>query len=287
VTNKVDTWMPLLIDTYLGDTPHLTTEQHGAYLKLLMALWKRGGQLPVDDGQLAAITGLSPARWKAHKPVLMEFFTVAGEYMSQKRLSEELERAKKVSEAKAEAGAKGAAKRWQRDSGADGAAMADPLAKGSLADAPIPIHAPSEQKKGAIAPSSPAVPATLPLPGLSAVPMPAPLPACPHRDLIAMFVTAVPELPRPRVELWDGKKAEAMRARWRWVLTARRDNGERYATNAAEALQWFGRFFAKVGASDFLTGRGGARSKFTLDWLMKKENFDKVVEHGYPNQEAA
>ena len=54
--------MPLLVDKYLGDTQHLTTEQHGAYLLLLMTMWKRDGVPMVRDPQ---ITGLSPARWKA------------------------------------------------------------------------------------------------------------------------------------------------------------------------------------------------------------------------------
>ena len=145
-----------------------------------------------------------------------------------------------------------------------------------------------KRQPGAIAPSSPAEQATLPLPGLSVVPpIPAKLPDCPHRDLIAMFIAEVPEMPRPRIESWSGKNADAMRARWKWVLTAHRDNGDRYATSSAEALAWFSRFFKVVAASDFLCGRVDGRSKFTLGWLMKKDNFDKVMEHGYPNREAA
>ncbi len=140
--------------------------------------------------------------------------------------------------------------------------------------------------EGAIAPSSSAAPTTLPLPGLSEVPKA--IPNCPHRKLIAMFVDAAPDMPRPRVESWDGTKALAMQARWKFILTARRDgNGARYATSEAEALQWFDRFFRKVGASDFLSGRGGARKSFNLAWLMKKENFDKVLENAYDNREAA
>jgi len=135
MTKKVDNWMPLLVDKYLGDTTHLTTEQHGAYLLLLMAMWKRDGELPMDDTQLALISRLPPGKWKATRPILMSFFSVDGGRVTQKRLSEELQRAKRVTEAKAEAGAKGAAKRWHSDS----RAMAKPLADGSRTDAPIPI----------------------------------------------------------------------------------------------------------------------------------------------------
>lgn len=122
MTKKTDTWMPLLVDKYLGDTTHLTTEQHGAYLLLLMSMWKKNGRLPDDNVQLANIARLSPARWRAMRAVLIDgvLLRIDGDWVVQKRLSEELERAKAGTEAKAEAGSKGAAKRWQKDGTANG-----------------------------------------------------------------------------------------------------------------------------------------------------------------------
>ena len=108
VSRKVDTWMPLLVDSYLGDTTHLTTEQHGAYLLLLMTMWKRDGSLPNDDAQLANIARMTPAKWRANRDTLRAFFVVDGAALTQKRLALELDRAKAKSEAKAKAGAKGA-----------------------------------------------------------------------------------------------------------------------------------------------------------------------------------
>lgn len=113
-------------------------------------------------------------------------------------------------------------------------------------------------------------------------------PPCPVRDLIKLFIDAGTGLPEPKTEFWKkSKAAAAVRARWVWVLTERRDNGERYATTSDEALAWFAKFFARVAASDFLTGRDGQWSGCHLAWLMQPDNFRKVVEGNYTNRQAA
>ena len=161
MTKKVDTWMPLLVDKYLGDTQHLTTEQHGAYLLLLMTMWKRDGVLMVRD--LPQITRLSPARWKACRSVLMELFTLSddGLTVTQKRLSQELQRSKENTEAKSKAGAKGAANRWRSDGKANGTAIADASQPhwqtGASTSTPIPL--PSGVGSDAVASGAAAPPA--------------------------------------------------------------------------------------------------------------------------------
>lgn len=114
------------------------------------------------------------------------------------------------------------------------------------------------------------------------------LPTCPVKDVIKLFVKAVPELPKPRPEFWaKSKSADAMRDRWKWVLTESKESGERYATTSADALAWFERFFARVAESDFLTGRNGAWRGCDLGWLMRPDNFRKVVEGNYLEKRAA
>jgi len=117
---KVDTWMPFLIDKYLGDTTDLTTEQHGAYFLLLLAMWKKGGSLVDDDKQLRQITRLDPGKWRANREILRGFFRIHDGKLTQKRLTIELVAARKRSDAKSEAGVKGAARRWQGDGSPDG-----------------------------------------------------------------------------------------------------------------------------------------------------------------------
>jgi uncharacterized protein YdaU (DUF1376 family) len=82
--------MPLWTDAYLGDTTHLSTIEHGAYLLLLIAMWRKGGSLPSDDRTLAKYTRLTVGQWTRIKPVLMDFFTVEDGRISQGRLTDEL-----------------------------------------------------------------------------------------------------------------------------------------------------------------------------------------------------
>lgn len=107
MTKKSDTWMPFYVTDYLGDTMHLSTTQHGAYLLLLLACWKAGGDLPDDDSQLCSITRLPPADWKKCAPVLRRFFDAADGLLSHGRVKKELLKAKDLSERRSAIGKKG------------------------------------------------------------------------------------------------------------------------------------------------------------------------------------
>ena len=54
-----------------------------------------------------------------------------------------------------------------------------------------------------------------------------------------------------------------------------------------EAIEWFGRYFSHVEKSDFLTGRNGKFSSCDLGWLVKADNFAKVLQGNYDNRVAA
>jgi uncharacterized protein YdaU (DUF1376 family) len=95
-------WMPLYVGDYLGDTGHLTTAQHGAYLLLMMHYWRKG-ELPDDDRQLSKITKLLKT-WCEYRPTLQDFFHSGWKH---KRIDAELERMMRVSEKRAIAGQKG------------------------------------------------------------------------------------------------------------------------------------------------------------------------------------
>lgn len=99
--------MPLFLDAYLADTTHLSTEEHGAYLLLLMSMWRRGGAVPNDDKDLARIVGLSPSKWRAVKTRLLPFLVVSEGEISQKRLKKEWEYVQEKREKNAQNGARG------------------------------------------------------------------------------------------------------------------------------------------------------------------------------------
>ncbi|MBC6981411.1 DUF1376 domain-containing protein [Caulobacter sp. 17J80-11] len=107
-------YMPLYVADYLGDTRHLTTEQHGAYVLLLMALWRGGGRLPAEPARLARLAGLSTARWARTAGEVTAFFTVEDGELTHPRLVAELARIERASEQRRAAGARGGAAKARR-----------------------------------------------------------------------------------------------------------------------------------------------------------------------------
>lgn len=102
-------WLPLYVADYLGDTMHLTTLQHGAYMLLLMHYW-RSGPLPSDPIQLAAIARLGMKAWQQIWPILQPFFTSNGDgTLHQKRMDWELRRWAEISDKRSQAGKMGGA----------------------------------------------------------------------------------------------------------------------------------------------------------------------------------
>lgn len=79
--------LPLFTDAYLADTRHLTTEEHGAYLLLLMCAWRSTNcELEDNDKTLARIAGLSPTKWRRIKPTIAQLFMIEEGVWWQKKL---------------------------------------------------------------------------------------------------------------------------------------------------------------------------------------------------------
>lgn len=104
-------WMPFYPADYLADTRRLTTEQHGAYLLLLMDNWVSGA-LPDDDAVLARVAGLDAERWAQVRPVIAGYFQIAEGQWVHARIEREREHAQAHAQASSERAKKAAASRW-------------------------------------------------------------------------------------------------------------------------------------------------------------------------------
>lgn len=100
-------FMQLYVADYLADTLHLSTVEHGAYLLILMTMWRHDARLPNDMAKLARIARLSPAKFKPVWAEISRFFDVDGDWITNSRLSKEHEKSRKKSEVRATAGRAG------------------------------------------------------------------------------------------------------------------------------------------------------------------------------------
>lgn len=100
-------FMQLYVGDYLADTAHLTTEQHGAYLLLLMGMWTAGGSLPDDHAKLARVARVPPRRWPAVWEGIGGYFAAKDGVLTNPRLSREHAKAVSKSEVRKTAGAIG------------------------------------------------------------------------------------------------------------------------------------------------------------------------------------
>ncbi len=265
------------IGDYAAATRHLSLLEHGVYCMLLDIYYTSERALPVDTRAVQRLVGArSKEEREAVETILEEFFEKGVDGWHQSRCDEEIHRKQVIAETNQALGRMGGRPKAITDS------VIPENPKGSEPETETvsgnetyrnPSHKPVTSSQysnpDGLVVGSPS------------------LPPCPHLRLLELFGHHLPDLPQPKPELWQGKNADAMRARWKWVLTAKTKAGKRYAVTEAEAVDWFSRFFAYVSRSDFLTGRSGKWTNCDLGWLMKADNFAKVVQGNYENREVA
>lgn len=100
---------------------------------------------------------------------------------------------------------------------------------------------------------------------------------CPTGEILNLYHSKLPTL--PRVEVLTETRKKALASRWREVLADH--DGDRN-----QAIEWFGWYFGRVAESKFLTGRNGKSWRAGFDWLVNPSNFAKVVEGNYSREAA-
>ena len=95
--------LPLFTDAYLADTRHLTLEEHGLYMLMLMTAWRdRSCSLPADEREICRLLGVDPRRWRRVSPNVLALWNEENGRISQRRLAKERERCARSSAKNAE-----------------------------------------------------------------------------------------------------------------------------------------------------------------------------------------
>jgi hypothetical protein len=96
-----------------------------------------------------------------------------------------------------------------------------------------------------------------------------------HDQVIVAYHETLPDL--PAVKVWSKKRAQALVARIRERLKDRKP---------ADTIDYWRKLFSEVAGSDFLCGRSG-EWRADLEWLLRPENFAKVIEGRYAPRAAS
>ena len=138
MTSKVDLWMPIYIGDYLSATSRLSTEQHGAYLLLIMDYWKNGA-LPNDDQVLAQITRMTPTAWGNARSILQAFFIIENNLWIHARVEKEILKAKENREKTSARASKAATARWaNKDATSNATSITQAMPKQCPSPSPSP-----------------------------------------------------------------------------------------------------------------------------------------------------
>lgn len=200
--------LPLFTDAYLGDTTHLTTFEHGAYLLLLFISWRSPGCcLPDDDALLARYSKTTRDKWRKLRPIIEPFFTVRDGSWHQARLQDEFQLLQSRRDQQREAGNASAAAKALKRNKRGSTVVGSPLQR-NVNEKPTPTPTPTPTV-------SEAAKATSPRASRLAVDwQPGPLPAN-----VAELVTLWPP-GREKRELegfrdyWAARKRDAARCDW-------------------------------------------------------------------------
>lgn len=252
---------------YAKDTKDLSPLEHGAYRLLLDYNYATEQPIPSEVEKLYRIVGArTAAECKAVQRVADRFFPINGDgSRHNKRADEEIEKYQQRAEHSRSVGKLGGRPRKPGDNPEGYPGETREVLPGLAVENPNQSHKPVKAKaKGADAPSSEPV-----------------VPDCPHEALLSLYAKHLPMLTQPR--LWEGKRVELMRARWR-ACSKENPVWPGYKTEA-EGLAFWEKFFAAVAESPVLTEGikrpDGSAWKPDLPWLLKAENFIKVIEGRY------
>lgn len=99
-------------------------------------------------------------------------------------------------------------------------------------------------------------------------------PACPHMEIIFLYNEILPELQHVIPDRWGGARQKALQTRWR-------------ESAKHQSLDFWKSFFTELRNHPWYLGSNDRGWKADLGWIIKRENFDKLIEKFTSGRRAA
>jgi uncharacterized protein YdaU (DUF1376 family) len=238
------------IGDYRAATAHLSNEEDLAYRRLLDMYYDTEQKIPLDTQWVARRLRVGTEVVEA---VLADMFEKQEDGWFHARCEEIIKQYKEF----AEAGKRGAAKRWGNKG------VTPPNGEASSPHTPPPMLTINQElittndiKEAKASPD---------------LGKPKSAPACPVAEIVEMYNTMLPML--PAVSVVNDSRKRAIAARWREVVTTEKMDRQ-------QGLEFFQWFFKMVKDSKFLTGKA-KDWKADIDFLFNASKFPRIVEGTY------
>ena len=255
-------YFPFHIGDNASATRHLSWDEDMAYRRLLDIYYTTEKPLPAEMRSVfRLVVASTDAQREAVQTVLEEFFILTDEGWRNERADREIVAMQEKQQKQRDK----ANKRWHKPEAEPGNAPAMPQHVSGDATA-------SQEDANALPPTP--TPTPTPTPNSSVVVgLPPTTDPAPHSEILALWAEVIPEAVQPAQ--WTESRKQALRARWR--ESAKRQN-----------LDYWRRLFTYIRDSDFLMGKEASQGRrpfaISLDWLLKQENFLKVIEGKFHTQ---
>jgi len=252
------------IADYRSATNHLSNDEDLAYRRLLDMYYDTEQKIPLDTHWVARRLRMDTQVVEA---VLADMFKKHEDGWFHARCEEVIQQYKEF----AEAGKRGAAKRWGNKG------VTPPNGEANSPPTPPPIATNNYKPITSMTVSKDTV---RPPTGEPEERKAKKLPGCDHKGILALYHENLPNL--PTVEIWNDTRAGYLRQRWREVALDLSKNG---AVTHADMLAWWKQYFELIKGSKFLTGKKQQKDKppflADLEWVIKPMNFTKIIEGKY------
>jgi uncharacterized protein YdaU (DUF1376 family) len=265
---------------WTADTAHLDLMLRGAYMALLAYVYQHERPIPGDLDKVFRICHANSAtEQQAIRSVLAEYFKASedpehGLVYRHFRAEREIEWSHRQHKDKSDHARLAAEARWERKRERDAEERRNNDLHARALPEHMPEHCPSNanqnqnQKEEESATHS--CPASQPDGHGSESKT---VPNCPHDQIIDAFHAELPELPKVLKSRWSGSKSDrALRSRWKEDARHR-------------SMEFWTRFFRCVKTNPHWMGRNDREWKADLHWLLKRANFDKVLQRMVENQQ--